>query len=380
MSVETWNLIADGRSCIDGLFVEQEGIRLVGRRLSGGIQDGVEIVDITFGELQFTVIPTRGMGLWEARLNGKRFGWHSPVRGPVHPSRVPLNDSSGLGWLDGFDELLVRCGLVSNGAPEFDDRGVLVYPLHGNIANCSAYELSLTIDHRVGELSIAGKVEESRFHFQKLRLTSTYTCKKDKAVLTVKDEVENFGAKPQSAQLLYHWNFGPPLLGFGTRLVAPAKIVVPRNGESAEQAKRWNIVGSAGSAPCEYVYFMQMNTRDDGIAPVVLVNKDESLAAMIEYQPDQLGCFSLWKNEAALNDGYVVGLEPATNWPNPRSFEEQHERIWVIDPGEAKIAQTRLTLIDSARQIANQIGEIDAINRKSQPQVKESIDTSWCHQ
>ena len=48
-------------------------------------------------------------------------GWKSPVHGPVHPNFVPLNEPSGLGWLDGFDELFVRCGLESNGAPDFDD-------------------------------------------------------------------------------------------------------------------------------------------------------------------------------------------------------------------------------------------------------------------
>ena len=50
-------------------------------------------------------------------------GWQSPVDGPVHPQFVPLADPSGLGFLDGFDELIVRCGLESNGAPEFDERG-----------------------------------------------------------------------------------------------------------------------------------------------------------------------------------------------------------------------------------------------------------------
>ena len=38
-----------------------------------------------------------------------------------------MGEPSGLGWLDGFDELLVRCGLESNGAPEFDADGRVVY-------------------------------------------------------------------------------------------------------------------------------------------------------------------------------------------------------------------------------------------------------------
>ena len=52
--------------------------------------------------------------------DGEAIGWKSPIAGPVHPSLVSLGEPSGLGWLDGFDEFIVRCGLESNGAPDFD--------------------------------------------------------------------------------------------------------------------------------------------------------------------------------------------------------------------------------------------------------------------
>ena len=38
----------------------------------------------------------------------------------MHPRWVPLSEPSGIGWLDGFDELVARCGLFSHGAPDFD--------------------------------------------------------------------------------------------------------------------------------------------------------------------------------------------------------------------------------------------------------------------
>ena len=70
------------------------------------------------------VLPTRGMGIWRVTAAGRSgtadVGWKSPVRGPVHPAFVDLGEPSGLGWLDGFDEFFVRCGLESNGAPDFD--------------------------------------------------------------------------------------------------------------------------------------------------------------------------------------------------------------------------------------------------------------------
>ena len=47
---------------------------------------------------------------------------------PVHPAFVPIAEPSGVGWLSGFDELMCRCGLESNGAPDFDERGQLAFP------------------------------------------------------------------------------------------------------------------------------------------------------------------------------------------------------------------------------------------------------------
>ena len=78
--------------------------------------EGVDTVEVNNGKLKFTVVPTRGMGLWKAWLGDSEIGWNSPVKGPVHPSLVPVADPSGLGWLEGFDELMCRCGLESNGA------------------------------------------------------------------------------------------------------------------------------------------------------------------------------------------------------------------------------------------------------------------------
>ena len=106
--------------------------------MEGGLRDSVDLVEIDNGRLRVAVVPTRGMGLWKAWHGDWEIGWQSPVKGPVHPAFVPLWEPSGIGWINGFDELLCRCGLESNGAPEFDDQGRLKYPLHGKIANVPA--------------------------------------------------------------------------------------------------------------------------------------------------------------------------------------------------------------------------------------------------
>ena len=199
------------------------GYSVTKRALHGGLREGVDVIEVDNGVLRLVVIPTRGMGLWNVALGPLRIGWKSPVKGPVHPAFVHLNEASGIGWLDGFDELLVRCGLESNGAPEFNDDGTIRYPLHGKIANIPAHKVEVSIDGDAGEISVTGVVDEARLFASKLRLTSTVTTRVGRPGLTITDVVRNVSAEPGELELLYHVNFGMPLVNPGSKVVLPVK-------------------------------------------------------------------------------------------------------------------------------------------------------------
>ena len=172
----------------------------------------MHVVELDNGAMCIDVLPTRGMGIWRVRRGEKTLGWRAPAREPVHPAFVPLMEPAGLGWLDGFNELLCRCGLESNGPPEFDDAGRLLRPLHGRIANTPAHRVELIVDEDAGRLTLRGVVDESRFHFQSLRLTTTITTEFGSNEFTWSDEVENIGGRDATLQMLYHFNIGQPLL------------------------------------------------------------------------------------------------------------------------------------------------------------------------
>src|SRR5688572_1027153 len=72
------------------------------RTLHGGRRDGIDVIEVNNGELSFSILPTRGMGIWRGRYHNLPLGWKAPIQGPVHPKYVNLHDRSGLGWLDGF--------------------------------------------------------------------------------------------------------------------------------------------------------------------------------------------------------------------------------------------------------------------------------------
>ncbi|HVJ80948.1 MAG TPA: DUF4432 family protein, partial [Planctomycetia bacterium] len=209
------------------------GLKL--RTHSGGLRDGVQTLEMIAGDYRVTIIPTRGMGIWRIESAAGRLGWNSPVKGgPVHPAYVPVEKPDGLGWLVGFDELLVRCGLESNGAPEFDDSGRLRYPLHGRIANRPAHKLRCGFDPATKELVVRGEVDDTRLFFQKARLSVEYRVPAAGGTIRIVDEIENLAGTPTTVQMLYHVNFGPPLCAPGARVSLPVAQVSPRNSHAAK--------------------------------------------------------------------------------------------------------------------------------------------------
>ena len=304
------------------------------RRLAGGRREGVLVVELVAGDTRVFILPDRGLGIWKVICGGVELGWQSPVAGPVHPALVPLGEPSGLGWLDGFDELVARCGLVSNGAPDFDASGRLVHGLHGRIANLPAHELSVTLDDEAGTITLTGAVDETRFLIHALRMETSLALSADRPRIAWTDTVTNLSARPATMQLLYHVNLGPPLLGAGAEVVAAIDELAPRDASAAADVATWNRYTSPRAGRGEDVHFARLRPDAAGIASALLVAADGSQAAGLSWKADTLPCFALWKNQGALADGYVTGLEPATNYPNPRSFEEDQGRVVPLGPGE----------------------------------------------
>ncbi|MEM8678424.1 MAG: DUF4432 family protein [Planctomycetota bacterium] len=311
------------------------GWNVTRRRLNSGLSAGVEVVEVDNGRAKFVLLPTRGMSLWKAFAGEDVLGWQSPVRGPVHPSLVPISEPSGFGWLMGFDELMCRCGLVSNGAPEFDEQGRLLYPIHGRIANLPAHEVMVEVDDSAGTIRVRGVVEETRFHFEKLRLQVEYVTSFESTAIDWHDRVTNFGGTSVDVQMLYHTNIGAPLLGAGSKLVAPVLAVTPWEGNPAEVSPdSWPDYQGPQAGRAQECYYLDLEADAAGNTQVTLEAAESDASVTLRFNKQQLPCFTQWKNEVAMEDGYVTGLEPALNYPHVRSREVEAGRCQRLDGGE----------------------------------------------
>jgi|TARA_B110000495_G_C23031596_1_gene614570 hypothetical protein len=318
---------------------------------SGGAADRVEVVEVDTGAIRVMILPTRGMSIWRMEASGIRFGWQSPVFGPVHPSQVPIFDPSGIGWLEGFDELLVRCGLESNGAPEHDSQGNLIHPLHGRIGNLPADSLAIEYDEASGRLEVIGEIMESRLFVKRLRLRSRIRFRAGSAEVAVLDDVTNELSSPTSIQLLYHINVGAPVLGEGATLEAPIESLAPKDALSASEIETWNTFSDPEEGYAERVYFARLRADESSSTTAMLKAANGEKGLGITFNTNGLPRFVVWKNTGAESDGYVTGLEPATNYPNTRSFEEKQGRTVEIAGGATASFRVKLMPLTTAAQV-----------------------------
>ncbi|MFO0012320.1 MAG: DUF4432 family protein [Planctomycetota bacterium] len=254
----------------------------------------MKCLTIDTGVMQTVILPGRGMGIWKSRVHGIEFGWQSPVRGPVHPALVPIGDPSGIGWLEGFDELLVRCGLLSNGAPEFDDGGNVRFPVHGRIANLPCSELTIEAEPELGFIDVVGKVIESRFLVYTLELETRYRFFPGRSIVEIHDTVTNPLTTPGSMQLLYHINLGQPVLQAGSKIVAALGHLAPRDERAGEGMDHWHLCDAPEPGFREQVYYSTPLVDENDWAEAMLTNHDATLGYSVQFDARCFQCLNFW--------------------------------------------------------------------------------------
>ena len=258
---------------------------------------GVDLIEVNNGALSFSIVPTRGMGIWRGDYQGRLLGWESPVRdGPVKPAHVNLMNWGRLGWLEGFDELLARCGLENNGAPYTE--ATATFGLHGKIANIPAHYVAIQIGEGASpEITVEGQVDESKLFSTQVRMTTRITTRAGSNRLTVRDTFLNLSDLPQEMQILYHWNFGPPFLQEGSRFATPVKTVVPRNARAVAGLGHIDVFAGPEPGFVEQVYFYDLLAdRKTGQTLAMLRDNAGENGVVLRFDRSRLPAFSLRKN------------------------------------------------------------------------------------
>ncbi len=303
--------------------------------------------------LEFWVVPDKGMDVFEASFLGKSLSWHSP-NGIVHPSYYSNRDME---WLKIFaGGLLCTCGLTTVGSPSEDNGERL--GLHGPISNTPAEHVNWSEDWQGDDcvLTVSGKVRQSSVLGHNLLLERTITTSLKSLSFSLHDVIENQGFQDSPLMVLYHFNFGFPLLTERSRLYCSSQAVESVDAFASQSADRWDRFEAPQKGINERVYFHQMQPDPNGKVTVVLVSDSDNpeFGITLSYDSKTLPQFVQWKLTGS--NHFVLGLEPANCRVLGRATERQRGTLQTLSPGERREFQLELGVLEGAKQVADAIG------------------------
>ena len=374
VNVTEWS--EDGRSTNGTTWwVKKETLR-------GGKQEGVELITVNNGKLELSVIPTRGLGIYRVNMGDVRLGWDSPVKELVHPQFMDLGSRGGLGWLEGFNEYLCRCGLEFAGGPGEDkfinnqgDEATMDLTLHGKIANIPASQVEVVVDDD-GRIHVRGRVSERLFFGPNLELQVDISTMPGSNEFRVADKVVNLSAAKQEFTVIYHVNHGRPILEDGSNFVAPVKRVFPINDHAAKAIDNYSKFKGPIDGFIEEVFCIHPYGDNSGKTEVMLHNATGNKGVSLKYAVAELPYLTLWKNTLSESNGYVTGIEPGTSFPNNRSIERKAGRLAVLEPRQTRTFTLDFVLHDTHSSVTAAANRIKTmLDGRSTRVVKEP--ESW---
>ncbi len=334
--------------------------RITKTTLHGGRQEGSTLLTIDTGNLQLVVIPTRGMGLYRAQSEDVTLGWNSPVDEIVNPAFINLEERGGLGWLDGFNEMMVRCGFEWSGHPGIENGRLLT--LHGRAQNIPASRVVVSIEREAPHrITVKGLVKEKTFKFSNLETWAGVSVTPGECAFHVHDELRNLSDYEREYQIIYHSNFGSPLLEGGARFLAAAQEVSPFNDYARPGLAGWQTYLPVTPGFDEMVFNIRPYADATGQTLAMLANRAGSRGVALRFNVRQLPVLTLWKNTDSASDGYVTGIEPGTCYAYPRRIEREQGRLATIGAGEIRNFDIEYRVLGTATDVQRAEAEIAAI-------------------
>ena len=145
---------------------------------------------------------------------------------------------------------------------------------------------------------------------------------------------------------------------------------MPRDARAVEGLGHIDTFGAPEPGFAEQVYFYDLlSDPKDGRTLAMLRDRAGVSAIVLRFDRGRLPAFSLWKNTGGLKSGYVTGLEPATNYPNPKPFEKARGRVVMIPPGGEFVAETTLEVLTTPESLAVVDAEIKRIQAITDPTI-----------
>ena len=342
--------------------------------LANGPERSVRALEFRTGTgLAFDVLVDRAMDLGAAEFRGQSIAW----RAAVGVQRPGLRESGGdpsMAWMRSVNGLLATGGLDHISSPQAVDasqynlpsRPKISHGLHGRVTEIPARLIGFGEQWQEGRCTLwaEGEIRQAALFAENLELRRRIESDLGGNEIRIRDTVRNRGFDSTPHMMLYHFNFGWPLLEAGASIEAPVLGTRWRTPEYSGQSPAWNVIEEPGPGANEQVFEQVLAADGDGLRTVCLLNWRLGVGIEMEWSARQLPCFYQWMLlRAGVN---VLGLEPATHHiEGDQAARDDGSMIW-LEHGEERCYNIRLRVLAGKEQLQRAATKVAATLKHAQ--------------
>ena len=319
-------------------------------RLEGGKATGTKAYQVRNGKgLDALILADKCLGIGQLFFKGTNIGFLSKS-GIVAPQF--FTEEGTRGFLRTFEAgFLTTCGLTYMGQPsEVDGQK---NGLHGVISNVPVENASTDVvwsENGDAILLLAGKASEGHLFGPNLEIRKNLLIHTGRNRLEIHDRVENKGFAETPLMLLYHMNFGYPMLDENVQIYNNYDVLTARedpvslNGMDKLCSYEKPVPGAD-----EIVGYWRKQTGSGTEGKVLVYNPGLGLAVEMTIDTRQLPILNHWRSIAA--GDYALGLEPGTSHVGGYTAAEKDGLLMKIGAGETRNFDIIVDFYDDAEEI-----------------------------
>jgi hypothetical protein len=317
-----------------------------------GKSAGIKTYEVDNGSgLQFTVLESKCLDLFTAKFKGVKLNFESKA-GLTAPQYYNPHGSEFLYQFQGG--LLYTCGL-SNTGPGNTESGI-EYPIHGRIANQPASNVGASGTWNDGsyDIEIGGTVRQASLFGEDFKLTRKISTSYGVNRIRITDDIENIGYDRQVLMILYHFNFGYPLLDEGARFVMKGAFnTIPRDAEAKKGLDRYRTIEKPSPKANEHVFYhLDPDPKGSGgnnKVAAAIINDKIGLGVYIAFDRNQLPVLTQWKSMAS--GDYALGIEPGNSKVGGREKEMAANGVEYLEPAAVKHVEIEIGVLEGSEMI-----------------------------
>ena len=233
-----------------------------------------------------------------------------------------------------YGGFLTTCGLTYMGSYCTDEGKALGQ--HGLISNVPANHVGSAVrwEGDTPSIQVSGQIKQAQVFGEHLVMSRVIRLDVERNVFTIEDEIENRGLTRTPYMILYHMNYGYPMLNEGCVVEAPGGAVAGRDQHAQNGLHKWMQMELPADDMEEQCYYHMPSADADGFATYTVSNSKLGIAVHVRYTAGTLPFLTEWK--CRKSGVYALGLEPGNARGDGRGVAREDGSLQFLEPLERR--------------------------------------------